>query len=218
MRQDEVTFSEIVPMISPEPREDWIIRQARERQAAERAAFLDGACAGDAALRERLERLLAAPGRPEEGLAEGVDAATVKATIKLDFADEPDDEALGRTIGRYKLLERVGEGGCGVVYVAEQTEPVRRRVALKAWVYAEGGNAIVTVSRGGHVVRRHGRTFQGEAPLLDLGVLSSKSILGSILSSKRPLLAIVNAADKIQVWDWERQARVQEWKGALKPD
>jgi serine/threonine protein kinase len=38
---------------------------------------------------------------------------------------------VGQTLGRYKLLERVGEGGCGVVYVAEQTEPVRRRVALK---------------------------------------------------------------------------------------
>ena len=44
---------------------------------------------------------------------------------------EAPDEAVGKTIGRYKLLERVGEGGCGVVYVAEQTEPVRRRVALK---------------------------------------------------------------------------------------
>ena len=41
------------------------------------------------------------------------------------------DEAVGQTLGRYKLLEKVGEGGCGVVYVAEQTEPVRRRVALK---------------------------------------------------------------------------------------
>ena len=41
------------------------------------------------------------------------------------------DEAVGQTLGRYKLLERVGEGGCGVVYVAEQVEPVRRRVALK---------------------------------------------------------------------------------------
>ena len=53
-----------------------------------------------------------------------------RPTIKLDFADAP-DEAVGQTLGRYKLLERVGEGGCGVVYVAEQTEPVRRRVALK---------------------------------------------------------------------------------------
>ena len=38
---------------------------------------------------------------------------------------------MGQTLGRYKLCERLGEGGCGTVYVAEQTEPVRRRVALK---------------------------------------------------------------------------------------
>jgi len=44
---------------------------------------------------------------------------------------DPGGEIVGQKIGRYKILERVGEGGCGVVYVAEQTEPVRRRVALK---------------------------------------------------------------------------------------
>jgi serine/threonine protein kinase len=49
---------------------------------------------------------------------------------KLDVANAP-DEAVGQKIGRYQILERVGEGGYGVVYVAEQTEPVRRRVALK---------------------------------------------------------------------------------------
>src|SRR5437667_1752751 len=43
----------------------------------------------------------------------------------------PTQESLGTLIGRYKLRERIGEGGCGVVYVAEQTEPMRRRVALK---------------------------------------------------------------------------------------
>src|SRR6185503_2975467 len=41
------------------------------------------------------------------------------------------DEVIGQNIGRYKILERLGEGGCGVVYGAEQTEPVRRRVAVK---------------------------------------------------------------------------------------
>src|SRR5439155_18612613 len=61
-------------------------------------------------------------------LAEAPPAA--KATMKLELTDAP-DEAVGQKIGRYKILERVGEGGCGVGYVAEQTEPVRRRVALK---------------------------------------------------------------------------------------
>lgn len=45
--------------------------------------------------------------------------------------DDPLDDAVGQVIGRYKLREKIGEGGCGVVYAAEQTEPVRRRVALK---------------------------------------------------------------------------------------
>ena len=51
--------------------------------------------------------------------------------MAVGFTDEPLDEAVARTLGRYKLLERVGEGGCGVAYVAEQTEPLRRCVALK---------------------------------------------------------------------------------------
>jgi serine/threonine protein kinase len=51
--------------------------------------------------------------------------------MKIEFTDERTDEAVCRKIGRYKILEKVGEGGCGAVYVAEQTEPVRRRVALK---------------------------------------------------------------------------------------
>src|SRR6185295_19088948 len=82
------------------------------------------------ALRQRLEVLLAAHEEPEDSLATDA-AARAKATIKLEFTAEPTDEAVGKKIGRYKILERVGEGGCGVVYGAEQTEPVRRRVALK---------------------------------------------------------------------------------------
>jgi len=72
--------------------------------------------------------LLAAHEQPDTLLATQAEAA--RPTIKLDLTDAP-DEAVGQTLGRYKLLERVGEGGCGVVYVAEQTEPVRRRVALQ---------------------------------------------------------------------------------------
>jgi serine/threonine protein kinase/tetratricopeptide (TPR) repeat protein len=112
--------------MTTETREEWIIRQARERPAAERPVFLDGACAGEVALRERLEALLAA----RDQTTQATEPEAARPTIKLDLADAP-DEAVGQTLGRYKLLERVGEGGCGVVYVAEQTEPVRRRVALK---------------------------------------------------------------------------------------
>src|SRR5499425_89276 len=55
-------------------------------------------------------------------------STTERTTIK---AEAVPDEAIGQTLGRYKLLEKVGEGGFGVVYVAEQKEPVKRRVALK---------------------------------------------------------------------------------------
>ena len=61
----------------------------------------------------------------------GAERESACLTVKSDFAEVP-DKVVGQQIGRYKLLEKVGEGGCGVVYVAEQTEPVRRRVALKA--------------------------------------------------------------------------------------
>jgi len=98
---------------------------------AERARFLDDACGADAALRERVERLLRAadeiggfmaqPSRTPAGLS-------ANQTVR---AGNPLTEKPGDKIGRYKLLQQIGEGGCGVVYMAEQEEPVRRRVALK---------------------------------------------------------------------------------------
>ena len=112
----------------PPSNEEALFALALSKPAAERAAWLDRECGGDSALRQRLDALLAAHEQPDTLLATKAEAA--RPTIKLDLADAP-DEAVGQTLGRYKLLERVGEGGCGVVYVAEQTEPVRRRVALK---------------------------------------------------------------------------------------
>jgi serine/threonine protein kinase/tetratricopeptide (TPR) repeat protein len=99
-----------------------LFNAALERTTPEhRAAFLDGACGSDAALRARVEALLRAAEDGDEFLAE--------ATVP------PDTPAAkvqpGTRIDRYKLLERIGEGGFGVVYMAEQEEPVRRRVALK---------------------------------------------------------------------------------------
>ena len=109
-------------------REELLFQLALTKPADERAEFLNRECRNDATLRARLDALIAAHEQSEGLLAEA--APVAKATMKLDLPDEP-DEAVGQTLGRYKLLERVGEGGCGVVYVAEQTEPVRRRVALK---------------------------------------------------------------------------------------
>jgi len=114
-------------MTPQDSREDWIVRQARERPAARRADFLDGACAGDVALRQRVEALLAA--QTEGG---GFAGPTVTDPHAQGLRAEPlAEEGPGTAIGRYKLLEQIGEGGFGVVYVAEQQEPVRRQVALK---------------------------------------------------------------------------------------
>lgn len=109
--------------------EEALFASALAKPAAERAAWLDAACAGDAALRQRLEALLAAHEQTCPALDSPPPAA--RPTVKLDLPDSDPDYALGQRIGRYKLLEKIGEGGCGAVYVAEQTEPVRRRMALK---------------------------------------------------------------------------------------
>ena len=125
-------------MSSAQEREAALFAFALEKPADKRSAFLDATCEGDAALRQRLEALLAAHDAPDELSP----ASAVKATIKLDISDAP-DEAVGQTLGRYKLMERLGEGGCGVVYVAEQTQPVRRRVALKVIKLGMDTKAVV---------------------------------------------------------------------------
>ncbi len=96
------------------------------RTPAERAAYLDRACAGQPELRRQLEVLLAAHDRSGAFLESS--ATPIDPGLKLDLTRE---EGPGTVIGRYKLLEKIGEGGVGVVYMAEQTEPLRRKVALK---------------------------------------------------------------------------------------
>jgi WD40 repeat protein len=85
--------------------------------AGARAAFLAKACGDDANLRQRLEALLAA----DQGAGQAPSAPPGPRLV----------EEAGSVIGRYKLLEKIGEGGCGAVYMAQQEEPVRRQVALK---------------------------------------------------------------------------------------
>src|SRR5258708_6777722 len=113
-----------LPMTPPRPTEEELFNRAAALAPADRAAFLDAACAGDAKLRAGVDALLKlhieAPSFMEAaapGLAETMVGLPVKN------AEQPGD-----WIGRYKLLQIVGEGGCGVVYMAEQEEPVRRRV------------------------------------------------------------------------------------------
>jgi len=99
---------------------------------SERGAFL--AAVGDPALRRRLEELVASSAEADSFFGApplqhaGVDARDLVSPIHRDTRL---DENSGTVIGRYKLLQKIGEGGMGVVYMAEQEEPVRRRVALK---------------------------------------------------------------------------------------
>jgi WD40 repeat protein/tetratricopeptide (TPR) repeat protein len=98
---------------------------------ASRRAFLDHACAGNEALRQEVDSLLAAHERMGEFLGHRP-TVLEHALEPAAYAATPSDaEAPGTRIGRYKLLQQIGEGGMGVVYMAEQEEPVRRRVALK---------------------------------------------------------------------------------------
>ncbi len=93
----------------------------------ERAAYLDAACGQDKELRQRIEALLRAHEQAGGFLAERSQTGDPQATT-----DEiPISERPGTIIGPYKLLEQIGEGGFGIVFMAEQTQPVRRKVALK---------------------------------------------------------------------------------------
>src|SRR6266542_5867696 len=102
------------PMPSTQERESALFALALEKPLTERSAFLQVVCGIDNVLRQRLEALIAAHDQPDNLVPTQAEAA--RPTIKLDLADAPEDEAVGQTLGRYKLLERVGEGGCGVVY------------------------------------------------------------------------------------------------------
>src|SRR5580698_4734199 len=107
-------------------REEEIFEAALKLPEGERAAYVDGACGGDAALRTRVLGLLTA--NAAAGSFMGEPAVSARKTMVVSL---PPDEKPGDRIGRYKLLQQIGEGGCGIVYLAEQEEPIRRRVALK---------------------------------------------------------------------------------------
>src|SRR5215831_20519644 len=117
--------------------EEELFEAARHiRDASERAAYLDRACAADPPMRERVEALLRSDAEARGFLEEPVIPEELTGNVVpgrwVDLADARRlPEAPGSRIGPYKLLQLLGEGGMGAVYAAEQEEPVKRRVALK---------------------------------------------------------------------------------------
>ncbi len=126
--------------MNAEPSLRTIFSEALEVGAASaRARYLDQACGKGTALRRQVQALLEAheqsggflPGQVAGGAERGADCAGGESPGGKPRIDSPLEEAPGTYLGRYKLREKLGEGGWGVVYVADQEEPVRRRVALK---------------------------------------------------------------------------------------
>jgi serine/threonine protein kinase len=125
-------------MDHPSPLEAIFFAALEKGSPQERAAYLEAACAGDSDLRRRVEKMLAAQvqagsflERPASDLpASSCGGAGGPQEVNATANQQP-FERPGAVIGPYKLLEQIGEGGFGVVFMAEQTEPIRRKVALK---------------------------------------------------------------------------------------
>jgi hypothetical protein len=141
----------------------------------ERCAFLDRACGSDHELRERIDRLLAGRLKVSDFL---------KPPPLPETTTEPAPGVRpGITIGPYKLLEQIGEGGFGVVFMAEQTQPVRRKVALK--VIKPG----MDTARSSPASRRSGRHWRSW-------------IIQTLPTSS--MAAKPSLAGRISSWSWSR--------------
>ncbi|MEO9934021.1 protein kinase domain-containing protein [Rhodopirellula bahusiensis] len=115
--------------------EESIFVDAIERPAEERIAFIQRECGENEALRRRVEALVAAHEK-EDGFLDFDPAETTDTTWSVD---------VGQDIGPYRLLQKLGEGGFGVVFMAEQRHPIRRKVALK--VIKPGMDSKIVVAR-----------------------------------------------------------------------
>ena len=109
--------------------EAQIFNEALEIPAARRDHYLDEVCRGNTALRDRVDDLI----RAYEAAGNFMSGDRTLDTLRLmaEYPGPVASEEAGERLGRYKLLQKLGEGGCGVVWMAEQEEPVHRRVAIK---------------------------------------------------------------------------------------
>ena len=110
---------------------DIFIAALQKEDLAERQAYLDEACAGQSELRRQVEHLL----RLDKNAGSFMEAPAAESAATRAVPDAAEEassgEAPGALIGPYKLLEQIGEGGMGTVWMAQQTEPVKRVVAVK---------------------------------------------------------------------------------------
>src|SRR5262245_37228639 len=108
-----------------------VFEAALELPPGDRATFLDNACAGDTALWQRVEALLNKHDRAGSFLEDPVATGAILSEADCN-GRASETQTPGQVLaGRYKLLEAIGEGGMGTVWMAQQTEPVRRLVAVK---------------------------------------------------------------------------------------
>src|SRR5882724_10871748 len=103
-----------------------VFTEALQLPAHERAAYLERACGDDPELRRAVEALLQEHSQVGDFLEKSPFAQRTKSNAETAGAEKPGD-----CLGGYKLLQQIGEGGCGVVFMAEQSAPVHRKVALK---------------------------------------------------------------------------------------
>jgi hypothetical protein len=179
---------------------------------AARAAYLDAACAGDADLRSRVEALLRASEDPNSLLDasrpvlpdDAIPTGTFDGPGSPAVTDhQPPSAEVGAVVaGKYKLLQQIGEGGLGTVWMADQTEPVKRRVAVKL-VRAERGASRTILSR--FEAERQAIALMNHpniAKLLDAGTTAAGTPFFVMELVKGVPLTDYCDAHKLSVADW----------------